>query len=777
MIAAAFLVITAFLVPSAQGITFFVSSSTGSDSNDGLSASSPWKTLQFVQTKLSVLRPGDTILFCRGDTFSGSLVVPSSGNSGNRVTFGAYGAGNLSRPVISGTLPLSGAWTRYSGQIWKIDVPSAAGSPVPSINALYWNGQRQDLARFPNRNDANPPAMFLRATTVGYPRTVYAMDGLAGKPTGYFVGAFARARASNWLYQTSRVSNYVASGLDSGIFTLDSDLYSAWPQAGWGFYFDNVFAELDAAGEYFYDGTTLYWQPPAGASPNTDVVEISVQNYGFTKTDYSQWVTIRELHFRGQGQAGVRLGNFSGVQGVVIDNCEFSLQELFAIWGPGNVVNCAFTNNFIHDVGGQAIRLSGGYTSNITGNLIRNVGLVDGQGTPIGDRLAYNAVFTTPVRGYVVQYNTIDSIGYVGISVNGEANLIDSNVISNTMLTQNDGGGIYLGGLASHDTTMSNNTIVNVVGNTVSCPPGQINGATGIYMDSGAWRMTIHNNRVSNVGGNALSLIWGNGHTITNNVLQDVGNGVASIVDDNGGGVVTGFTFANNQFISMKSNTLLLEVPSTSKWGSLSGNTYCSLNPYPFKLVGFKTKYINYNTFQQMYGESPRPVICKEAVWGDGSISEGGSGPAGLSKGAIIAIIVLVFLVIIAVAVTVVCYRTRRFRRKPAVPPAHYWHTDLPDWDLPPSSPSPLPAVPPPLPPRQPSYAPYSPYSPQPAQPASALYATPPVQSHATDRGYGVGFGAHFGAPASSQAPPLPPRPWQQQPPPLPPRPWESNMP
>ena len=80
--------------------TYYVSSSyTGSTSNGGLST--PWKTLSQVNSNMATFQPGDSILFKKGDTFSGTLTVTKSGTLASPITFGAYGTGN--KPKFIGT--------------------------------------------------------------------------------------------------------------------------------------------------------------------------------------------------------------------------------------------------------------------------------------------------------------------------------------------------------------------------------------------------------------------------------------------------------------------------------------------------------------------------------------------------------------------------------------------------------------------------------------------------------------------------------------------------
>ena len=80
---------------------------TGNDSNPG-SLAQPWKTISKVNSQMSSFKPGDSVLFKRGETWTlnsngeaGSLNISASGSAGNPITFGAYGSGNL--PVFDGT--------------------------------------------------------------------------------------------------------------------------------------------------------------------------------------------------------------------------------------------------------------------------------------------------------------------------------------------------------------------------------------------------------------------------------------------------------------------------------------------------------------------------------------------------------------------------------------------------------------------------------------------------------------------------------------------------
>jgi hypothetical protein len=113
--------------PVSTGAIYYVSNS-GSDSNSGTSQSSPWKTIAKVQSSLSNLKAGDSVLFQRGGIWYEELDINNvNGTSGSPITFGNYGSGNL--PVIDGGGTVSGT-TVSGGRQWCIGGRSSKMSYV-----------------------------------------------------------------------------------------------------------------------------------------------------------------------------------------------------------------------------------------------------------------------------------------------------------------------------------------------------------------------------------------------------------------------------------------------------------------------------------------------------------------------------------------------------------------------------------------------------------------------------------------------------------------------
>ncbi|WP_430810881.1 MULTISPECIES: T9SS type A sorting domain-containing protein [unclassified Carboxylicivirga] len=84
---------------------YYVSSSSGNDTNAGTSPEAPWASLARASDQL--LNPGDSVLFKSGDTFIGQLQISRSGTKDMPLYFGKYGEGDL--PVLDGALAEGGA--------------------------------------------------------------------------------------------------------------------------------------------------------------------------------------------------------------------------------------------------------------------------------------------------------------------------------------------------------------------------------------------------------------------------------------------------------------------------------------------------------------------------------------------------------------------------------------------------------------------------------------------------------------------------------------------
>jgi hypothetical protein len=129
-----------FLAPltpaSSLAATYFIDTSGGNDTNDGLTEQTAWQTLAKVRS--SQFAPGEKVLFKRGERWRGTLKIPSSGTIGMPIVFGAYGDG--SPPIIDATA-LSGGWTTMGNNLYSLPwvISDAASYLRPSV--LVYGGE------------------------------------------------------------------------------------------------------------------------------------------------------------------------------------------------------------------------------------------------------------------------------------------------------------------------------------------------------------------------------------------------------------------------------------------------------------------------------------------------------------------------------------------------------------------------------------------------------------------------------------------------------------
>ncbi len=108
--------------------TFYVAATSGDDSRDGLAPDTAWHSLARVNG--ASLRPGDRVLFRRGDVWRGQL-VPHSGSDFGAITYGAFGQGP--KPVLLGSVAMNRPedWQPIGESVWATAPIRFDRRPVP----------------------------------------------------------------------------------------------------------------------------------------------------------------------------------------------------------------------------------------------------------------------------------------------------------------------------------------------------------------------------------------------------------------------------------------------------------------------------------------------------------------------------------------------------------------------------------------------------------------------------------------------------------------------
>ncbi len=85
---------------SSQSSSYYVDADHGRDSNNGLAAASPWKSLSIINA--TNFHPGDTIYFKSGSAWTGTLMPRGSGEKDKPIVISSYGIGMKPRIIGDG---------------------------------------------------------------------------------------------------------------------------------------------------------------------------------------------------------------------------------------------------------------------------------------------------------------------------------------------------------------------------------------------------------------------------------------------------------------------------------------------------------------------------------------------------------------------------------------------------------------------------------------------------------------------------------------------------
>ncbi len=548
------------LMASTANATVYYIAPTGSDTNNGTSQGTPWKTIARVQQMSLTAVAGDQFLFQRGGTYAGQLTWYTSGTSGANITFGAYGTGAL--PVISGATTVTG-WTLHSGSIYKASVPQA-------VKYVFVNGALQTLARYPNTgwsrvNTSNSTS--LTSTNIT-------------QASGHWNGATVVLRSTNWCYENKVISTHNGSTINFPALTYYAGNYN------WGFFLCNKLSELDSPGEWYHDATTgmLYLWSPTSVNPSALTVEASIHEHGI----FIEWqrtrITVQDLAFRGQRTSGVYVTGPS----VTITGCSFE-KSYHGIQSYSN--NSTYSNNTFQNTYASGANILDN-NSIVSGSTFTNIALVAGLGEPA---FGY---FGMRVGGgtNTVRDNRVSNTGNSGIFV-GETTLVERNVISGFCATVNDGGGIYWDNATGM--VVQDNIIRDAIGNIESAATNfsSVNGriCPGIYFGNAViTNNIIQRNTVSNctIGILVDHTMVTAGNQVKNNILFN--NGVQLHLSDrsntNGPGATAPYylasyntVFSGNQLYALSPDQLCIEIFNCYQQGNVDYGVFSNnklYNPY-----------------------------------------------------------------------------------------------------------------------------------------------------------------------------------------------------
>lgn len=535
-----------------SGIVYYFSTTDGDDARTAAQAqspSTPWRTLSKLNQSMSLLQPGTSVAFKRGDVFTGTLVLTASGTASAPITLTAYGSG--ANPVLNGFADLT-SWAPIGNGIYETTLSGLSAG----LNVVRFNGADQPVGRWPKLTDANG-GYLMSDSHVG--STSLSSAQLQSAPN--FVGGELVTRKYQWI--TDRATINSQSGTTLAVTSQVSPnhpsvTYDFWN--GHGFFVQNHLNALTALGDWAYDSSQrrlrMYFgsASPASYRVQASSVETLVQ------VSNSAYVTLSNLTLQGANGQAILVDNSHDLR--VLDS-SITQSGLYAIRATGwSSHHVELGRSTVSDTHNNAIEAVNSANWNIHDSVIQNTGIIRGMGLS-GDG-QYNAINYIG-SGSVVKNNVIRNTGYLGIHFVGANVVIQNNLVDSFCLIKSDGGGIYTYGERDQP---GRKIIGNIVINGKSDLRGldaaaqldrnPYHGAVhGIYIDGGASHIEISGNTVANNADNGMILDGSDLQAIGNTAFNNMG---AQILLLDGVGGISAVTIRQNVMFAKRADQNVFSV-------------------------------------------------------------------------------------------------------------------------------------------------------------------------------------------------------------------------
>lgn len=498
---------------------------TGDDVTGDGSISAPYQTITKAKAIANTLKTssnnGVTIWFREGVyTISTSVNFSSSdgGTAGRPIIFRAYPNENIQFTGAKKMNPSK--WATYSGLTSRLnpavtanqiqecslsDLGLSVSGIMPdkfldvnnafyqntNLPGVYWNGKRQDLARFPNRY---PNYMEVKTVVTGGDATIPGVFQYKTTSSELYdsISNVVSGRESKWAQALSHgiyFKGYWRCNWQIGILkatAIDTIQHKITLTPGWTlgnkyklpagsghepYYVINLLEEIDQPGEWCIDaldGKMYIFSPANISTDNLTISDNKNPMFSLTSANYIQFIGIEFMNNLGNV---IKMTNCSNVQlmGCIIHDVEYDAVSITG--GSG----CGVLSSNLYDLGAGGVYVgAAGSVSAPSNHFVTNCHIYN---------FGYmNNVYSFPVNmgykdvalyGAKADHNLFHDCPHTGVLQGGYNNLFEYNDVFRIAKCSNDVGMFY----CFNDSTKNGGNIIryNLMHNS---PPGN-----GVYFD------------------------------------------------------------------------------------------------------------------------------------------------------------------------------------------------------------------------------------------------------------------------------------------------------
>ena len=457
-----------------------------------------------------------------------------SGSEGAEIVYAAYPGEKVS---LTGGFPLSG-WRPYKGSIWQTHVPDEA-LRGGRFWQLFYKGQRQVLARFPNVDPKHPRSggfAYVAGVVEQGSRSLLQYNPQKLDPTKWSRPDEMRVHVWSWLNWNQDICAVKSVDQAKHIIALAQPARYMLSE-GNRYFIENALEELDAPGEWYFDARTqtLYFWPPDNADPKDNVSVPVLPILIMLKGEPAKGEFVSHVRFSHLGLAETHDGlvlvsgtDHCTLAGCTLTNCGGIAVQMTDRGHHNAILGCDIAHS-----GGPGISLDDTVDwthtldNHMAFNTISNNHVHDiGEG---GD--AWGAITLWPGCGgnashdNVISHNLIHDTPRQGITFNGFRNIVEYNHVHHTNQEQSDTGAIGMGSRDIYERgSIVRYNYIHDTGGYNMVKPGvweYPHYCWGVYLDDYTSGVHVYGNLIVRAQRGGVMVHGGQDNIIENNIIVD----------------------------------------------------------------------------------------------------------------------------------------------------------------------------------------------------------------------------------------------------------------